>query len=130
MGVAAVSGRPGPGRLQTAAALLAHAQDRLAQLPAGEQAHADRCAEELRALLALRGLPPSRLVLLGFACGVAELTRLLGQLAEPVTPQTRKQLGDELVLLAGRLAQSRVAPEDLERLWHADPDPSASGGGR
>jgi len=130
LGVAAVTGRPGPGRLVTAAALLAHAQDRLAELPPGEQAHADRDAEELRALLALRGLPPSRPVLLGFACGVAELTRLLAQLDEPVAPRTRKQLGDELVLLAGRLAQSSVAPGDLEPLWHIDADPSASGGGR
>jgi len=124
------AGQPEPGRLVTAAALLAHAQDRLAHMPPGEQAHADRDAEELRALLALRGLPPSRPVLLGFACGVAELTRLLAQLAEPVGPRTREQLGDELVLLAGRLAQASVAPGDLERLWHADPDPSASGGGR
>ncbi len=113
-----MTGQPGPGRLVTVAELLAHAQARLTQMPPSEQAHADRYAEELRALLALRGLPPARLVLLGFVCGVAELTRLLGQ------------LGDELVLLAGRLAQSWVAPGDLEPLWHTDPDPSASGGGR
>jgi hypothetical protein len=130
VGVAVSRSQPDPERLTTAADLLVHAQATLDRLPTTDQAWADQYAEELHAVLALRELPLIRTALLGFICGVAEVIRLLEQLAEPVDRTTRKRLRDELFLFVGRLAQSSVPLTGLEPLLHSGPDDSPRRGAR
>ena len=121
-----MSGQPDRGRLVTAAELLADAQRHLDELPASEQAHADQWAEALRALFALRALPVAEPVLLGFAAGVAEFSRLLSELGAHADRRTWEQLRGDLLLLVGRLAQASVPPATLHGL--IDDQPPAGGG--
>jgi hypothetical protein len=124
-----MSGQPDQGRLVTAAELLAHAQSRLDQFPTGWQARVDQGAEELRALFALRKLPLTQPVLLGFAAGVAEHARLLDEHGGAQADRsTRVDLRNYLLLLAGRLAQAGVQPATLDPL--IDPQPPADGAPR
>ncbi len=115
-----MSGQPDPGWLLTATELLAHAQQRLDELPACEQADADQGAEELRALFALRELPVTEPVLLGWAVGVAEHARLLSELGTH-TDRSTWELRDDLLLLVARLAQTSVEPTTLHALINDQP---------